>query len=431
MANPEHLAILERGVEEWNRWRQTKYDGTSRSLMGRIEPDLTGWDGQFLRQFDFFERFVQEYFPHPGETRELYEDYSAGRLSEDLQRAGWRTLNDADLSRTDLRRSNLSGISFRHAKLFQADLSGANLESAILAGADLREAKLIGTTLSRSELTEANLAGADLSGAKLVDASLQRANLTRAILAGADLTHANIEQATMVETVLRASNLSGCRVYGLSAWNLNSEDAIQTDLVITKQGEPSITVDNLQVAQFLYLLLDNENLRQVIDTITVKVVLILGRFVPDRKVVLDMLRTELRRRNYLPIVFDFEVPVHRDLTETVSTLAHMSRFVIADLTDARSIPQELQKIVPALPSVPVQPIILASQYEYGMFKDFLSYPWVLLPFRYESIQHLIASLERAVVFPTEAKAAELKARRQFLEDELRKAAPNQSAAPDG
>ena len=44
-------------------------------------------------------------------------------------------------------------------------------------------------------------------------------------------------------------------------------------------------VDDLEVAQFIYLLLNNQNVRQVIDTITSKIVLILGRFTPERKAV--------------------------------------------------------------------------------------------------------------------------------------------------
>ena len=36
--------------------------------------------------------------------------------------------------------------------------------------------------------------------------------------------------------------------------------------------------------------------------------LILGRFTPERKAVLDALREELRKRDYLPILFDFDVP---------------------------------------------------------------------------------------------------------------------------
>jgi hypothetical protein len=38
----------------------------------------------------------------------------------------------------------------------------------------------------------------------------------------------------------------------------------------------------------------------------------------------------LRKRDYLPILFYFAVPTTRDITETVSLLARMARFVIAD-----------------------------------------------------------------------------------------------------
>lgn len=63
---------------------------------------------------------------------------------------------------------------------------------------------------------------------------------------------------------------------------------------------------------------------------------ILGRFTEERKAVLEVIRNELRKRDYLPVLFDFEKPASRDLTETISTLAHMARFVMADITDAKS-----------------------------------------------------------------------------------------------
>ena len=210
-----------------------------------------------------------------------------------------------------------------------------------------------------------------------------------------------------MQTKFERANLTGCKIYGISAWNVNLIGAQQLDLVITPEHEPRITVDNLEVAQFIYLLLRNEKIREVIDTITTKAVLILGRFTPERKAVLDALREELRRWNYLPILFDFEAPGNRDFTETVATLAHMARFIIADITDAKSIPQELERIVPGLPSVPVQPLLHISASEYSMFEHFKRYPWVLETYQYHSTEEVIASLTEKVIAPAELKAKEL------------------------
>jgi len=51
------------------------------------------------------------------------------------------------------------------------------------------------------------------------------------------------------------ADLTGCRIHGVSAWRLNVERTKQHNLVITPMFEPEITVDNIEVAQFIYLLL--------------------------------------------------------------------------------------------------------------------------------------------------------------------------------
>jgi hypothetical protein len=181
-------------------------------------------------------------------------------------------------------------------------------------------------------------------------------------------------------------------------------------LIITREwaGEPEITVDNIEVAQFIYLLLNNQKIREVIDTITSKVVLILGSFKDERMKVLDALRNELRKRNYLPILFDFDKPTSRNTDETITLLARMARFVIADISDAKSVLQELRAIVPEV-HVPVQPVIIASQEEPGMFDFYRRFPWFLPVHRYDAPAQLLSELSTRVIEPSEAKVLEFRA----------------------
>ena len=308
-------------------------------------------------------------------------------------------LRRADLSGADLRAADLQGTDLYRTNLRRADLREAKLDGAFLGGAFLR-----GANLRRANLRKANLGGADLSAA----------NLREANLGGASLTH-----ATLVHTDLRGAELSGCHIYGVSAWDLRLKGAKQENLIITPAGAPEVTVDDLEVGQFVYLLLHNEKIRNVIDTIGKKGVLLLGRFTDERKAILDALREELRKHDYLPILLDFDVPATRDITETVSLLARMARFIIVDMTDPSSIPKELEAIVPHL-AVPVQPLLEGASRPYAMFKDYWKYDWVLPPHRYEGLETLLTSIAENVIAPAEAKVNALQERRRLIEVELMK-----------
>lgn len=122
---------------------------------------------------------------------------------------------------------------------------------------------------------------------------------------------------------------------------------------------------------------------------------------------LDAIRDRIRGIDYVPVMFDFSTPRSQTTLETVTTLAHISRFVIADLTDAKSVLQELQGIVPNRPTLAVQPLLLASQEEPGMWDHLARFPWVLTPVRYADLDELLAILEGRVIAPAAAKAREL------------------------
>ena len=419
MANQEHLELLKRGSSAWNAWREqhekvrpdlSEANLNRATLRGAnlIQADLRGAD---LSEADFEQAEINSAnLSEANLTRaNLIQAGLCGTNLSDAQLRGailrGATLWEANLTRANLSQANLWEADFEQADLRGADLSQANLFEANLSEANLTGAQLSGTDLIRADLSEAKLSGADLSGADLRLARLDQADLSEAKLSGA-----NLEGATLVETNFTDAILTGCHIYGIAAWNVELTGATQDSLVITPEDEPEITVDNLKIAQFIYLLLNNQEIRDVIDTIAKKAILILGRFTPERKAILDGLRDHLRKLGYLPILLDFDKPTSRDITETISTLAHLSRFVIADLTDAKSIPQELQAIVPTLPSVPVQPLILTSQLEYGMFEHFRRFSWVLPVYRYNDEGTLLKSLQEKVIIPAEQKAKELEKR---------------------
>ena len=286
------------------------------------------------------------------------------------------------------------------------NLSGARLWRAVFESCDLPRANFAAAELHRAIFRYADLNGANFAGADLYETDLYSTNLS-----GATLTDARLLRARLVQTNLSGATLVRCQVHGVSAWDLQTDDrTTQRDLIISKHGEPVITVDDIEVAQFIALLLDNQKVRRVINTLTTKGVLILGRFTPERKAVLDALRTALREHDYLPLLFDFDIPEGRDITETVTLLARMSRFIVADLTEPSSIPHELQAIVPDL-AVPVQPLLHGADRPYSMFKDHWKYDWVLGVHRYDDLPGLLASLADKVIAPAEAKATELAARK--------------------
>lgn len=316
----------------------------------------------------------------------------------------WRAKNSDEY--VDLSMADLSGANLRGADLSEAHLNGAFLNGADLVGADLSWANLVGADLSMADLSMANLFEAKLSEAELNMADLSMADLSMANLFEAKLRGAELVCAIMIETNLEKAILNGCNIYGISAWGLKLDGAQQNDLIITPCDEPAIAVDNLEVAQFIYLLLHNYKVLQVIDTIASKVVLILGHFTPERKAVLDAIRTEVRRRNYLPVMLDFDKLSSHIFTKTISTLAHMSMFIVADITDAKSILLELEHIVPDIPSVPVMPFSPRSDYKFTLFERIRRFPWVLEPYQYEDQAELIASIGEQIIAPLEKRARE-------------------------
>ncbi len=181
MPNQTHLEMVNQGVEAWNKWREENPE---------IEPDLSDVDFSNLK------------------------------------------LNNANLSVTDLRRSNLKNADFRGANLVRADLRASNINQTSFNLAKLREANFSESYLRKSDLSEADLSRAYFIRADLVKVDLCETDLTKAdfrwaYLIGTDLTRADLTQADLRWAHLSESNLSDAN---LTKANLVKASIIKTNL---------------------------------------------------------------------------------------------------------------------------------------------------------------------------------------------------------
>jgi uncharacterized protein YjbI with pentapeptide repeats len=336
-------------------------------------------------------------------------------------------LEDANLEKASLRLARMDGAflpqaSLRDASLAEANLEGAILNRADLSGADLQSANLRGVSAVRAVFESANLYGSDLAGADLTLAVMNRAdlratNLHMTNLTGAVIQRADLQAARAIMTVIDEAVIADCSVYGISTWDLKGTPSVSQGLVVSRPDQPQISVDDLKVAQFIYLLVDNPSIRDILNTVTGKVILILGRFTPLRKKTLDALRDRLRQIGYVPVLFDFRGPEDLNTTEAVALLARMARFVIADISEPSSIPHELATIIPTT-KVPVRIIRQDGADTWSMARDLLEYDWVIRPIlRYRDVDALLENLEQMVLKPVEAKRKEIAKKRIEIDEE--------------
>ena len=222
MAIDEHLAILNQGLEIWNKWRSKYTD---------IKPNL---------------------------SKANFEGINLEGIN----------LCKANLSRANLSGSNLSGKNLEGTNLRKANLNGANLRKANLGGADLSEVDLEGINLEGTNFCKANLSGANLSGVDLEGINIEGINLYGANLCKANLRNANLSENNLEGTNFCGANLSGANLNltnleeaQLERTNLKGAKLSWTNLEAANICGADLSYANLSYADLNWTLINNTNLQ--------------------------------------------------------------------------------------------------------------------------------------------------------------------------
>ena len=232
MADKHHLALLKEGPETWNAWRAS--DPNARPDLSDLNFEKDVWEAEHLYDLPTFE--------------------------------------GVDFSNCNLRR-----IVARNSSFGRCRFDGCALQFSDLCFSQFDECSFCNVEMQVAKIGSAVFRGCVFDGTNLSYCTAEETDFS-----GSRFSNSMFDNMSLVKTCFTGCELDGVSVYGISAWDLILDDTVQKEIVIP--GESSaITLDNIELAQFIHLLIRNSRLRSVIDTITSKVVLILGRFTPEPK----------------------------------------------------------------------------------------------------------------------------------------------------
>lgn len=210
MANEEYLNKLKNSIKEWNKWRVEN---------PKISPSL--------RNIDFASEF-----PNKNEIYDL-PSFEGGNFS------------NIDLHGASLRNGFFINCSFDGSRINFADLVDGYFQSC-----SFRNVCMCVTKIGSATFNNCIFEDSDLSYCSAEETSFM----------GSEFINTKLENVSFVSNNFTDTKLIGCSVYGISSWDLNLENSTQQNLIITKEDQPIITVDNIELAQFLYLCYRTGNL---------------------------------------------------------------------------------------------------------------------------------------------------------------------------
>lgn len=249
------------------------------------------------------------------------------------------------------------------------NLSGVFISKAFAEGLNLRDSLFDGSTFDEGDFSRADFSGATFRNTKFFKSILTEANFDGATFVNCNLNRVNLSGASF-----HLKEITETVVYGIAAWDLEtSEETKQSKLVIEKtydlysnlidQGKVPMTVDDIELAQFVYYLSNHKKMRATLNIMNDRGVLLLGRFKDGGLERLYSMREWFQGKGYMAMIFDFARPDNLSLTEAVVTMAGLAKFVVVDLSGS-SVPAELQSILSQ-----IKKPVLAFGDPYSLFPD--------------------------------------------------------------
>ncbi|MBN1697519.1 MAG: pentapeptide repeat-containing protein [Spirochaetales bacterium] len=284
------------------------------------------------------------------------------------------------------------------------ELSGASIHSAFAEGLNIQDAAITDCLFEEGDFSRANFSNTIFKNTRF-----NKTILTDAVFNGASFINCNLNRVNLTNAEFCLKEITETVVYGVSAWDLKTCDEMrQSRLIIERTydlysdiiaaGKIPLMVDDIELAQFIYYLSDHKKVRNLLNILNARGVLLLGRFRDGGLERLYSMAAWLKKRGYTPMIYDFERPDILDNTETVVTMAGLSKMILADLSGP-SVPHELHAIFSSFR----KPIIAyCDNNAYSMFSELKRKNPYVFEIRYSDNDDLFMKMEANVKYAEEA-----------------------------
>lgn len=313
-------------------------------------------------------------------------------------------LSNSSIQNTTFESCNFSDAIFQGSKLervafINCEISKVNFDRSEIIACDfsrsyVAHSSFFATTIYFSDFKSSNLSRCRFKSSKILDCSFAGANLSGVSIINTILGNVDLSYARLVHAIVYDSELLSCRIFGSSVWKCDIKNTKQHNIIITPKSDVCVYVDDIESAQAIFMFLSNHKIRGLIDASAKNLCLVLGRFSLERMPILVKIKNRINELGRVGVIFDFEKPSSRNLTETITLLAHLANVVIVDISDPSSVPHELMATIPKLPSVRFVLIQDISSTSYAMVEDLHCYPWVENTFLYSSHDELIRYISK-------------------------------------
>jgi BTB/POZ domain-containing protein KCTD9 len=202
-------------------------EDVTRELLSNLQEKYQDLKAQGKSDQDAYQQTIDSF----GDVTEIMDEYDAEPAEEltpvsTVHKLKGISLDEADLSKTNLNNANFSGsaiqrINFEGTDLTGAKFSGAAISDATFVNADLTDATFTASDLHGSSFHNAKINGTLFRASSLNKCNFEGATITDSLFKSSDFSKSSFNNSTITNTIFQSSSIDKSTFDGATLQNVS------------------------------------------------------------------------------------------------------------------------------------------------------------------------------------------------------------------